>query len=131
MVDSEQTDEEQDGVDRKDSSGNHESSGKLLQNCARHCKEKRKTVEDVVDIVVVGDELPKELVCRLNEDLPQLVEHVDHNPGVEHHLGVLYLPGEVEDGHVGVEEEEDEIRAHVPNELHHRRFVEDKHLLKA
>ena len=131
VVHSEQTDKEQDGIESKDCSGDHEGFGKLFQCGTCHCKEKDKSVKDVVDIVVVGDQLPKELVRRLYQDLSQLVQHIDHDPGVQHKFRVLGSPGEVENGHIGVEEEEDKIGAHVPDELHHRRFVEDKHLLKA
>ena len=55
MVNSEQAYEEQDGIDRKDCSGDHERSGKLLQNGTRHSKEEHKTVQGVVDVVIVGD----------------------------------------------------------------------------
>ena len=131
MVHSEQADKEKYSIDCKDCSRDHERSGKLLQNGTRHCKEKHKTVQDVVDIVIVGDQLPEKLAGRLNQDLSHLVQHVDHDPGIERNFGVLSSPGEVEDGHVGVEEKEDKIGADVPYELHHRGFVEDKHLLKA
>ena len=109
VVDSEQTDKQKDGVEGKDSSSDHESCRKLLQQSACHREKKYKAVEGVVDIVEVSRYLAVDLVGRLDQDLPRLVQHEDGDPGVEHQFRLLGGPCEVEDGHVGVEKEEDKI----------------------
>ena len=109
MVDSEQTDKQKDGVEGKDSSSDHESCRKLLQQSACHREKKYKAVEGVVHVVEVSRYLAVDLVGRLDQDLPHLVQHEDGDPGVEHQLRLLGGPSEVEDGHVGIEKEEDKV----------------------
>ena len=109
VVHSEQTDKQKDGVEGKDSSSDHESFRKLLQQSACHREKKYKAVEGVVHVVEVSRYLAVDLVGRLDQDLPHLVQHEDGDPGVEHQLRLLGGPGEVEDGHVGVEKEEDKV----------------------
>ena len=109
VVDSEQTDKQKDGVEGKDSSSDHESCRKLLQQSACHREKKYKAVEGVVHVVEVSRYLAVDLVGRLDQDLPHLVQHEDGDPGVEHQLRLLGGPSEVEDGHVGIEKEEDKV----------------------
>ena len=83
VVHSEQTDKQKDGVEGKDSSGDHESCRKLLQQTACHCEKKNKAVEGVVHVVEVSRYLAVDLVGRLDQDLPHLVQHEDGEPGVK------------------------------------------------
>ena len=83
VVHSEQTDKQKDGVEGKDSSGDHESCRKLLQQTACHCAKKYKAVQGVVDVVEVSRYLAVDLVGRLDQDLPHLVQHENGEPGVK------------------------------------------------
>ena len=120
MKNPKQTKKEEDRIDGKYNSGNLKGFRELFEDGAGDGEEKQDGIEEVVEAAALVLQLAIEVTRGLDEDFPELVHNEDEEPGVEQDLRVLETPGEVENCHVGIKQQEKEVADTVANKLDNR-----------
>ena len=106
MENPEQTKEEEDSIDGKYNSGYLKGFRELFEDGAGDGEEEQGGVEEVVEAAALVLQLAIQVAGGLDEDFAELVHDEDEEPDVEKDLRVLETPGEVENCHIGIKQQE-------------------------
>ena len=120
MENPEQTKEEEDSIDGKYNSCYLKGLRELFEDGAGDGEEEQGGVEEVVEAAALVLQLAIQVAGGLDEDFAELVQDEDEEPDVEKDLRVLETPGEVENCHIGIKQQEQEVADTVSNKLDNR-----------
>ena len=90
---------------------------KLFEAGAGDGEEEQGGVEEIVETAALVPQLAVQVTRGLDEDFTELVDDEDEEPDIEQDFRVLETPGEVENCHVGIEQQEQEVADTVANKL--------------